>query len=252
MALAVGAMGAGGAAVVLQGMDDGNLGESPPAAIAGASEMVYEVAPFEEISTTGPQNVVVAYGETFSVRAEGSPQALSLLEATVDDGRLSIGPETGFNWGGSRRLEDATFFVTMPRLDAVAVAGSGDVQIDQVRGERFSGTIVGSGELSVARIEAEEADLTVNGSGDISAAGEVQDARIQIGGSGEIGAVALRSQIASISIAGSGDVELSVEEDARISIMGSGDVEISGPARCAVTRMGGGEVRCGGREIDPS
>ena len=116
-ALAAGAMAAGSAALILD-QDEGYV--APVVAVAGPDNQTYEVAPFEELSTVGPQDVVITTGETFSVRSEGSPGALAALEAVVEDDKLVIRPKgnfaAGFDWSS---VAGATFYVTTPRLDAV-------------------------------------------------------------------------------------------------------------------------------------
>jgi hypothetical protein len=240
LGVAAGLVAGGGAALALSIIHY----DDQPSYSAATSERTYTVAPFENVSNTGPQDVVITRGDTMSVRAEGSPRALGLLEAVVKDGRLSIGPKEGFNWGNWTSLQHATFYVTMPRIESAALAGSGDIRIDQVEGEQFSGTVAGSGELSIGSLKVTQADLAVAGSGDISAAGTAHNARTSIGGSGTISADGLHSDSASVSIGGSGDVALTVQNEAKISVMGSGDVDISGPAQCSVTRMGSGDVSC--------
>lgn len=241
LAVAAGALAAGGAALILSESSD----EHRTMAATGPDSATYTVAPFTEISTVGPQDVVVSRGETFGVRSEGSPEALALLEAVVEDGKLLIRPKQemggGFNWG---RLASATFYVSLPQLDAVALAGSGDIRVDRIEGARFTGMVAGPGELAIDSMQVDEADFSIGGSGNLVAAGTARETRVAIGGSGEVQAEDLRSQTASISIGGSGDVGLHVEDQARISIVGSGDVDISGPARCSVTRMGSGNVSC--------
>lgn len=242
LAVAAGTLAAGGAALILSEDDDD---EHRAAAMAGPESVTYEVTPFAEIAIVGPQDVVVSRGETFGVRSEGSPEALAQLEAVVEDGKLLIRPKQGFgggfNWG---RLAAATVYVSLPQLDAVALAGSGDVRIDRIEGPRFTGTVAGSGELAIDAMQVDEADFSIGGSGNLVAAGTARETRVSIGGSGEFQAEDLRSQTASVSIGGSGDVALHVEGEARVSIAGSGDVDISGPARCSVTRMGSGNVSC--------
>lgn len=244
-ALAMGAVAAGGAAVMLAAFEDDDHHVAP--ATSGPDEMTYEVAGFDEIQALGPQDIVITYGEEFAVRSEGEPLALSLFKPRVENGRLIIAPEDNFEWMSSAGdLRGATFHVTMPKLEAVALAGSGDITIDRVEGPRFSATITGSGELSVASLEVDEADLSITGRGDMVVAGTVADARVSIGGAGTVKASGLHSTNAAITIGGVGDVELTVEEEARISIGGRGDVDISGPGRCSVTRFGGGTVECQG------
>jgi hypothetical protein len=211
-----------------------------------SSQVTHELSQFTEISTVGPQDVVVTIGDTFSVRSEGSPGAVAQFEPVVEGDTLMIRPRGGFNWGNWRSLNGATFYVTLPRLEGVAVAGSGDVRVDRIEGERFEGTIAGSGELLIAAMQVDQADFKIGGGGNVSASGTARQTEVAIGGSGDVEAGALRSDTASISIAGSGNVDLAVADEAKVSIMGSGDVDIAGPARCAVTRFGSGNVRCEG------
>jgi hypothetical protein len=248
-AIAMGALAAGGAALFVA--DDGPSAPGDAIeAISGAREISYQAADFDEISTSGPQDVVVTRGDSFAVRSEGSPEALAQLEAVNINGRLTIRPKPGFNWGNWRSLAPATFYVTLPRLDAVAVAGSGDITIDRVEGESFEGQIAGSGSLAISAMKVDRANFFIGaaggGSGDVVVSGTARDAHVTIAGSGEVKAGGLRSETASISIMGSGDVALDVEDEAKVSIAGSGDVDISGPARCSVTQMGSGDVRCAG------
>jgi hypothetical protein len=247
LAVAAGALAAGGAAIVLEA-NDGS--DSVPVAAAQAANSDYDVGDFDQVSTIGPQDVAITIGETYSVRSEGAPEALGQLEVLVDDGELTIRPKDArrTNW---HSLSSATFYVTMPRVERIAQAGSGDVRVDRIEGDSFEGAIAGSGELAIDVLEVEEADLSIAGTGTVAvAAGTAEETEVSIGGRGEVRAAGLRSETASISIGGVGEVALTVEEEAEISIMGSGDVEISGPARCSVSRMGGGEVRCNGVEID--
>jgi hypothetical protein len=246
-AVAAGALAAGGAALVLE-VNEG--GGHVAVAAAQADNMDYEVGEFDQISTVGPQDVVITIGDTYAVRSEGSPEALGQLEVVIDDGELTIRPKSPrrTNWGS---LDSATFFVTVPRLERVAQAGSGDVRIDRIEGDSFEGAIAGSGELAIDVLEVDEADFSIAGTGSVAvAAGAADETEVSIGGRGEVRAAGLRSETASISIGGVGEVALTVEDEAQVSIMGSGDVEITGPARCSVSRMGGGEVRCNGREVD--
>jgi len=248
-AVAMGGVAAGGAGLVLSEMGD----DSPEyrTITEGPEGQAFEVRDFDGISNEGPQDVVVTIGDEFSVRAEGPSQALSLLQPRVDNGVLKIGPEDGFNWGGRwRQLQGATFYVTMPKLDSVALAGSGDLRVDRVEGESFSGTIAGEGELTIGSIKVDTVDFSIGGNGSVAASGTAGSTKIAIGGNGDVDAGALHSKTASVSIGGNGDVSLNVDDEAKISIFGRGDVNISGTAHCSITKMGIGDVRCEGDETE--
>lgn len=246
-AVALGAVAAGGAALILEESDGG--GRPVPVAAAQANNLTYDVGEFEEISTVGPQDVVVTRGDTYSVRSEGSAEALGQLEVVVDDGELTIRPKDQFSvhWP---TLSSATFYVTVPALEAVSLAGSGDIAIDRVEGDEFEAAIAGSGKLTISDMQVDEVDFSIGGSGNVVAAGTAREASVSIGGAGRVQAGGLRSETATVSIFGSGDVALTVEDEAQVSIAGSGDVDISGPARCSVSRMGSGNVRCSSGDTD--
>jgi len=241
-AVAAGAVAAGGAAILLDALKD----DEPVMAIGVAREMTYEVGEFHEVSTVGPQEVIITSGDNFSIRSEGPPQALAGLEVMAVNGRLTIQPKDGRSF--RRPMPSTTLHITMPRLETVSLAGSGNVSVDRIEGDHFKASIAGSGELAIAALQVDSADFSIAGAGDVRVAGAVRESRVSILGSGDVNALALRSETANVSIAGSGDVSLTVNNDARVAVMGSGDVEISGPAQCSVTRLGGGEVTCNGVE----
>ena len=88
-ALAMGALAAGGAGALLS--IEGEHGGPPPRAVA-VEENTYQLGEFERISTFGPQDIEIAFGETHSVRAEGT---LASLEVLVENGELIIRPRDG-------------------------------------------------------------------------------------------------------------------------------------------------------------
>jgi hypothetical protein len=247
LAVAAGALATGTAAIVMEeGFDVVEYSEPTAVNVNGATEISYELADFTEIRTEGPQDVVVTHGDEFTVRSEGSSSALGLLQAQVSDGRLTIGPPDGFNMGNWRRLQDATFYVTMPTLDAVTISGYGDMRIDGVSSDSFSAAITGSeSTLDIVNMDVGEVQIAIAGSGEISLAGAAREVNFFIGGTGEINAERLQSETADIAIGGSGDVRLSVAERADIAIGGRGDVNIYGNATCSVSQFGGGDVECG-------
>lgn len=197
---------------------------------------------FDSVSLAGPDSVTVTTGKQFSVRATGDSATLDRLDIRVEGGSLKVGRrrDSGFSYSG----RGAAIAVTMPSMRAGAVAGSGDLSVDAVRGEKFDGSVAGSGDLSVARIEAALVKLSVAGSGDIRAAGQARETSLSIAGSGDIDAGALGAESTRISLAGSGDVRAGATRLARVSLVGSGDVEIVGSPECQVSKRGSGEVRC--------
>jgi hypothetical protein len=241
-AVAIGALAAGGAAFVYDREDEAAVRAAPAAELAPAP-----LAPFDSISTIGPQDVIFSPGESHAIRIEEG-DAAERYSLSVEDGVLTIRPRSGFRprfrngfrWGN--RLP--TVYVTAPQLNSVSLIGSGDVTIEHVEGPRFAASLSGPGDLNIGSLTVEEADLSLSGPGDLVASGTAIHARLALAGPGDIKADDLSTRTAAITLRGSGDAELTVSDDAQISIIGSGDVEIDGTASCQVSRFGPGDARC--------
>lgn len=204
----------------------------------------YALSGFSAVDLRGSDDADIRVGPAFSVRAQGPAKELDRLEITRSGDSLRIGRKrtVGMNWSEG---ESVKVFVTMPRLLGAAVSGSGDMTVDRVEGDRFTGEVAGSGSLAVGRVRAGDVSLSVAGSGDVVGAGTARTLRMEIAGSGDIDARQLTASEARVSIAGSGNASAIVNGPARIEIAGSGDVELGGSPRCTTSKVGSGEVRCG-------
>lgn len=217
----------------------------PGVAQPGGSVRGYHVAPFDSVAAAGANLVIVHVGGAPAVSAQGPAETLDKMEVVVEHGGLEIRPRREFrdhfNWNSLKR---ATFTVTAPRLTAASVAGSGEMRVDRVAGDRFAASVAGSGNLDIGELRVGRANLSVAGSGDLTARGRAERADVSVAGSGNVRARGVSSRTASVSIAGSGDAELSADGTASVSIIGSGNALIAGRARCTVSRIGSGTARC--------
>ena len=206
----------------------------------------YEVGAFERIDVAGPYEVEVRTGGAPSVSASGPEKLIERLVVEVKGDRLLIHPRRDNSmWRGWSSHGTAKIQVTTQALRAAAIAGSGGVKVDQVRGTTFEGSVAGSGDLELNSVEVQSLKLSIAGSGDVRArSGQSRDAKYSIAGSGDIDARGIRSESAAVSIAGSGSINAEATGTADVSIMGSGDVVLTGGAKCSVSKAGSGDVRC--------
>lgn len=227
------------------GMSMGGDDDRTPgiAAQGSGNTRTYAVAGFDAVALRGSDNVDVRVGPGFSVRADGDPELLDHLKISKEGTMLRIGRtrSSGWHWGGG----DAKISVTMPRLAAAAIAGSGDLTVDRVAGGNFKGDGAGSGSLTVTTLAVDKAEVSLAGSGDVRLGGTARQLSVSIAGSGDVDAAGLKANGADISVAGSGGVRAAVNGPAKVSVMGSGDVDLGGGARCETSKMGSGSVRCG-------
>ncbi|MBN8808064.1 MAG: DUF2807 domain-containing protein [Sphingomonas sp.] len=203
----------------------------------------FAVDGFSAVESSGPDDVDVRVGSGFSIRAEGDPKVLDRLEIARNGDTLTVRRKSGlgWSWGGDR---GAKVFITMPRITAARLTGSGDMAIDHVEGDGFDAEGTGSGDLTVGSITVQHAAFGLTGSGSITAAGTARTGTMSITGSGDIDAAKLKFGEAKVDVMGSGGVTAIVAGPAKVNVMGSGDVTLTGGAKCTTSKMGSGDISC--------
>ena len=205
----------------------------------------YQVGNFDKIELAGSYDTSVTTGSAPSVHARGDQKAIDNLEITVENGSLVVRPKQKMSWGWGSHHGKIALTVTVPSLRAAELAGSGNIDIDKVAGDSFSGAIAGSGNLQVGQVEVGTLKLDIAGSGNARASGgRAKSADYGIAGSGGIDAKGVAAETASVSVAGSGGVQAQATGTASVSIMGSGDVDLTGGAACTISKAGAGNARC--------
>ncbi|WP_260580684.1 head GIN domain-containing protein [Sphingopyxis sp. PET50] len=200
---------------------------------------------FTGVEVTGPDDVTIRQGDAFSISAKGPKAEIDDLEIKLDGTTLSIGRKrSGFSFGG-RDHDEVEIAITMPRLGAVKLTGSGSIDADTIDGNDVAAVLTGSGDLKVAKFSGAKAKLTVSGSGDIEiAGGAIKSGDLDVTGSGDIDAKGLAAETLDISVTGSGNIAAQATASADISILGSGDVDLTGGAACTTKAMGSGTATC--------
>lgn len=201
------------------------------------------VESFTRLAAMGPDHVIFKTGDSFSIVAQGSADAVGKLRYIIKDGRLAIGREKD-GWKMAKG-DPATIIVTAPFISAIALAGSGNITADKVSGDDVKLTLAGSGDMKVAAISAKSLKGTLAGSGNFDMGGSATKANLSIAGSGTMNAAGLIVTDADVSIAGSGDAKLNATGTVKASIAGSGNVDVTGGAKCSSSSVGSGKIHCG-------
>ncbi len=212
---------------------------------AGQATRSFQVAGFERLEVGGPYEVTVTTGSAPSVRASGSQKAMERMIVEVDNGTLKIRTKKRSNFDWSSRSGSVKLAVTVPRLTAAQIAGSGSIAVDKVAGDSFDAGVAGSGEVRLGRVDVKRFKAGIAGSGEIHAGqGRAAMVDYEIAGSGDIDGARLVAEAATVEIAGSGNVSGNATGQASVEIAGSGNVRLTGGAQCTVSKSGSGNVEC--------
>jgi hypothetical protein len=212
--------------------------------IKGSGVMATEVRTIssaDKIKVAGSFDVEIIPSSTTSLKIEGDDNVVKHIRTEKKDGYLIIKMDEGINYSTENKL---VVYITTPHLEAVSLAGSGNVIT--------KGKFTGSNKLKVSLAGSGNADIEVNtpmieasiaGSGDIKMKGETKDATIKIAGSGNFIGEELKAENAEADIAGSGDVKIFTDVKLDAHIAGSGSVLYQGNATVTQKVVGSGEVR---------
>ena len=206
-----------------------------------------EVGTFSAVELRYFGQVVLHHGEHCGLEVEGDPDVVPKVRGEVHDGTLVL--EVGDNW--LERLTSGLllvanrplrFHVTLPSLESVAVAGSGDIAGDGWSGEQLRVRVSGQAEVRMEALAYQTYDAVISGRGELRLAGEGDRARITISGSADVVAPALRVRQAEVKIAGQGNVEVNVQERLDVRIAGFGTVRYHGDPTVKQVISGAGSV----------
>lgn len=177
-----------------------------------------DVGTFHSVEIDVAADARVRIGQFPSVTLSGDDDLLEHVTTEVRRGRLRVALDEDVRFREPLRIE-----IVAPRMTELVVAGSGDIELENVR----------EPELTVA----------IEGSGDVVASGEVGQLSASTAGSGVLRLQELRAREAHVSIHGSGGARVHVTQALRYRIDGSGDVRYAGDPELSGGISGSGSVR---------
>lgn len=183
-----------------------------------AKTEVRTVAAFSAVGLTGSIDAEIAAGAESRVEISGDDNIVPLIITEVRGDRLEISTRNSV-----RPSVKLIARITVPRLTAIAVSGSGD--------------IIAHG------IQADHLAIALSGSGDIRGDGTAHEIEIDVRGSGDIAFDQLAAERARVHVSGSGDVAVAASRALDVSISGSGDVTYRGDPELVQHVSGSGSVR---------
>lgn len=127
-------------------------------------------------------------------------------------------------------------------LQAIAIHGSGDLQIDRFKGDTLGLNLSGSGDARLGLVELRQLNVSISGSGDVQAAGRAEQQSWLIHGSGDVDARSLSGRTTKVVLSGSGDASLGVCEQLDAELSGSGDLSYAGRPQLRQSVSGTGEI----------
>ncbi len=192
----------------------------------GQKKETRNVGEFSKLSYGVSGTLYLTQGNENSVVIEGDEETLEEISTEVRGDKLVIRDKSNSWWGWSNSKK-VTIYVTMKDIEAISVAGSGNlVGKNKITASNLDLRVSGSGDLNADIDVRNQLDASASGSGDMMIRGICNDFDSNVSGSGRING------------------KLRINEDAKMSISGSGKIEVEGTSKSVTARISGsGSIR---------
>lgn len=211
--------------------------------LGGTRNETRDLESFDQIELAGYGNLTVVQGAGYEIELSGADSVLDRLSTEVRGDTLYIEQDDPwFRWWTFSE-PGLDLVVTVPELTRIAVAGAGEVTMDDFEGEEFEFRLSGAGSFSADDVRFEDLRVTLSGAGSAELSGEVDSQRVEISGAGSYDGKDLRSSSARVEMSGAGNAVVWVEDDLDLDLSGAGSVEYYGDPRVSQDLSGLGSVQ---------
>ncbi|MBN2273668.1 MAG: DUF2807 domain-containing protein [Bacteroidales bacterium] len=201
-----------------------------------------QVDQFSSISLAISANVYLTQGSVQKIEIEGDKNSLAEIETVVTGDLLKI--KTKSRIGGN--LGKVNLYITVPEINGLNVAGSGDIMAKSViKTDEMDMSVSGSGSIHLTELSVHEVSTTITGSGNIDIeSGQAQsELDVVITGSGSFSGEGFSADEANVTITGSGNAKVWAVKELGTNITGSGSVSYKGNPLVNAISTGSGKTR---------
>lgn len=217
------------------------------------------------IESNGAIDVVVYQSDTPTMVVSGEQRLLAGITTVQDGNTLRISTKDvkenniviGFHYFRPMKVE-----IGLPKLEKLAIHGSGDSSLTGFKGasldmeidgsgdmtvsgdyQKFTAKLSGSGDLDLHALNSESIDLAIEGSGQVTAGGTTKTLIAKLTGSGDLDAESLSADVVNLDSSSTGDSNVQARKTITVSLTGSGDVSVSGnPSERKIETHGSGDI----------
>lgn len=214
--------------------------------LTSAQGEVREVSSFSSISLRISGTVFLEQGSRQSLRIEAKSSALEEIITEVKDRTLSIRFKNSNYFRNSFNPGKVNIYITVPEINGLSVSGSGNIIAgNPIETVNLDLAISGSGDISLENLKAERVKTAISGSGDIyiKGGGLADELAVAISGSGKAQMENFMAKNVEAKISGSGNCHINANTSLKAKIAGSGSIYYRGNPQLDASVAGSGRIK---------
>ena len=187
-----------------------------------------------------PATLHLVAGEPRGILIKGQENLLPYLVLTESGDKLEIEVKEGYRLEPTEPLE---LTITLPVLNELALAGTGNGDLRGFKGETLELSVAGTGGIVASQLEVQRLKGNIAGAGSLDlGGGSAASIELNIAGAGDVLGSEMRGNEVEVNIAGSGDVEVRAQQTLKIGIAGTGNITYWGDPEVEQQIVGSGGV----------
>lgn len=202
--------------------DSGNLGGET---VRGSGKVVEETRTYsniDEVQLAMEGTLHISTGGSPMLRIQAEDNLMEYIRTENRAGKLTIDTQEGINLLATKAID---YYLTIDRLNAIAVSSSGDVEAGNIQSDSFSVKISSSGNISIDKLDCSSLRVDISSSGNLDILeGRVKSQNINISSSGEYHAENLESDEADATLTSGGDATIRVSDHLSGRLSSSGNL----------------------------
>lgn len=198
-----------------------------------------QVSDFTSLSSRGPMDVQITYGNSNSIAVQADENLLQYIETSVENGKLIIQPKKNVNLKSKTKI---VVFVSMTKINMLQLSGSGNINGSGAfeNDGKTNMMVSGSGNIKINSGNFNKLGLYISGSGNIDLkGGSANNLEVAVSGSGNIDCSNVATENAEVKISGSGNARVDASKSISANISGSGNVFYKGEPNSISTKVVG-------------
>ncbi len=208
-----------------------------------------DISDFDEVELDASLDLRIIIADDFSIEIYGDEDRVDSVVLDRSGDTLNIATKrAGWFFNRKRRSGPLAIDITMPELEEISINGSGDAEVIGIDNEEIVLNVHGSGDLYVTgrsdnveielhgsgdiemdEVRGDAVDIEVHGSGNVEFSGGTCDnINIEIEGSGDVDARNLICLSANVDVEGSGNTRIHATDSVVFDGNGSGRLDVFG------------------------
>lgn len=199
-----------------------------------------EAGNFNEISSSGPFDIVLTQGNTTSVKVEAESNLLPYIITEVQGNKLVLKTKKGVDLKPDHEI---TIAITFKDLNQLKISGAGSLKgTNTLKLDRLALAVSGTTKVDLS-LQSNSLSMGISGTTRADLKGSAAQADYRISGTADIDASDLISDNARVAVSGAGKLHVNASKKLDVSISGVGKVWYKGNPAISQSVSGMGVVR---------